>query len=204
MKCVIVGAGPSLQRNLDEMEDFFGLIFATDKALVPMIKANKIPSHVITLENEERIATFFEDQIIKEHHIVGIHSEKSPRLVVDNMKKVLSTVEVNSTQFDSPVNVGLFAWQVAVNLFNADEVYLIGMDYAHSDLDEYTKGQRLTPEFNPHLNRNVQVNAVHQQWKHQFLTGISRNPHVKTINCTGDGALFGKGIKWDTHYHNPY
>lgn len=195
MKAFIIGAGPSLKSNLKEIP-MDGFIIATDKALVPTLKAGKLPTHAVTLENEDRIARFFEDEIIKKSDVVGIHSHKTPQPVINAMKNVMRTAEINSLQFNDPVNVGLFAWQIATHVFGCNEIRMIGMDYAYSDLDDYGQNERLTSEFNPHLNKDVKMNQIHRNWKGQFLQHIKLYPNVKTINMTGDGALFGEGITW--------
>jgi len=206
MKGLLIGAGPSLVRNLKQLRDsdFEGLLFAVDRALQTCLNEKILPQYVTSLEKEPLHIEHFTDPLIKKYSetIEGIVSHKVTKDVRDQMESMgLKLREINTAEptYEDTSNVGLFTWMVMGKEYHIDEIYLIGMDYAYSSEDGYTPYEGKKIIRNPHLNRDVVTHIIFNSWKEVFLKGIRNNPHVKTINCTGEGALFGKGIEWQDH-----
>lgn len=209
MRGILIGAGPSLSRNLKELEDLTlrlntvempRHIFCTDRALIPTLKADISPDYVVTLEKEPLHVAHFKDIVIAKYSddLLGIASHKVTENVIEQMEKMgirTNVINTDTEMFEDTTNVGLFTWMVMTKLFDIKEVYMIGMDYAYSSLDTYTPVEGKLKVYNPHLKKHVTSHIVFNNWKEGFLKGI-RNFDGKTVNCTGDGTLFGDNIEW--------
>ena len=63
-KCLIISAGPSLyrQRSLDKIQDYAGVIVATDGAYIQCLKHHIVPDYVLTIDpHPTRIVRWFGD-----------------------------------------------------------------------------------------------------------------------------------------------
>jgi len=70
MKCLIVGAGPSLEKNLRGLGRAVTdqwTILATDGALIKCLEAGIIPEYVVTLEDYPDYMKFFDNDLVRKH-----------------------------------------------------------------------------------------------------------------------------------------
>jgi hypothetical protein len=107
-------------------------------------------------------------------------------------------------------NVGTSAWVVCWTILKKSVVGLIGIDHGYSS-DERTNNDHFLPKdidknsmafkkaypiiYNPDFDCYCQQDPIFQYYSNAFKEFIERTTsHVKTINATEGGALFGKGI----------
>ncbi len=69
---LVIGAGPSVEKrkHLDLLASsgYKGIIFSTDRMLIPCLKKGVIPNYVVSVDgNGELIQKFFDDPIVKEY-----------------------------------------------------------------------------------------------------------------------------------------
>jgi hypothetical protein len=106
-------------------------------------------------------------------------------------------------------NVGLYCWLVAVNEFKCDEIYMIGMDhcYAKGDKPKVDKDSSNPDErelylhafqelYNTFNDETIILHPANQLWHEEFVWFSKQYPYIKTINCTGRGALYDPCFKW--------
>lgn len=69
---IVVGAGPSVwkHKHLDLLaeSDFKGVVVATDRMLIPCLKAGVVPNYVLSVDgNREKIIQWYDDPIVDEY-----------------------------------------------------------------------------------------------------------------------------------------
>jgi len=208
MKVLIVGAGPSLERNIQEWNNdpiSDGWIFATDKALIPLLKAGIIPDYVATYEVLTAMGKYFQHDLVTEHghKIQGFVNNGTPQSVKQLMHDTgISIEDVYPKSDDTIANVGLFSILVAIEKLRATEIYMIGMDTCCGEEEIKVPRKHILFEniyysiVNPHTENENILNPIHLLWREEFMRERSNHPEVKFTNLTGDGTLFGDNIIW--------
>lgn len=214
MKALIIGAGPSLEENLDKIKDFsfFDYIICTDGAVNKVLERGIIPDYVTTLEDTPDLDKYYNTDVMREKaHLIGkaYISDRVDANVIKAMKSVGLEVKVASnTSMFLTSNVGLFSWFVSFLELNCDEAYLIGMDHCYP-IDDGPPVDRDSEIFkygfqvliNPYNYEDIILNPAHQLWREEFVYYSNKfKDRIKTINLTGRGALFGKNIIWEPDY----
>jgi len=207
-KVLIIGAGPSFKRNVQELRQskFLGdkpVILCVDRSFAPCLDNDIIPDYMLTLENDETLKRFYSKNEItqKGKSVVAIHSHKTLKSQIDTLKKYgMETMMFPSTRYVTEQDEDLhyvtsFAWVIAVDYLHADEIYLIGTDFSWSQHDLWTRHGKYT-EFNPILKTDFFTNGIYKNWKTELFKVMQLFPKVKTYNCTGTGLLFGDRIEW--------
>ena len=111
-------------------------------------------------------------------------------------------------------NVGTSAWFVAWKILKCNNVCLIGINHSWNENDEWEKMaahcniplnidkkshlfKKLFPIIhNPEFNCKCVLDPVFQYYSNALKDFITRTPsHVKTINATQGGCIFGRQIK---------
>ena len=137
-KALIVGAGPSLEANLDEYKrlgKFPGLILATDASLHYLLERDIIPDCVATLEDSAQLVKYYVHDVVKEKgHLVkkGWVSDR----VAGAVRKAMDAASIHPTvaakaRDSSTSNVGLYCWLISHLIENCKDTYLIGMDHCY-------------------------------------------------------------------------
>jgi len=203
-KALIIGAGPSLKINIQELQKskWKGPLFATDRALHLCLEEGLVPDYVVTLE-EEHLEKHFEHEIIKEYadQVMGLTSEKTYKSTKTQMRKMGLTVQGVGThkQIHSTSNCGLFIMMILSYDFKCKDVYMIGMDHS------FERGRTIqdthpecTMEKNPYDGYEYCVHPLHSHWRYNFIDrmGLPDYKQVRVTNCTGRGVLFGGRIIW--------
>jgi len=216
MKCLVIGAGPSLEKNNQWglIKKFKGVIISTDFMLKKCIENNVIPQYVCTAENTKRITDFFiRDGIHSAHESVKDALEKVSQDIIcvtsrkthEDVQKVLATrkwkdvIELSDEEIDRSSNVGLFSWRFAWKYLECGEVVLIGMDHAKPQgWTPLNTSVDLTDEFVFYKHSKFKtcqyMDPKYQFFRKEFLDAAIKEP-CKTINCTEGGSIEGPGIE---------
>jgi len=212
MKVVIIGAGPSLDKNLLDFkmrggEFMDAVIIATDAALVKCLNMRIVPNYVATLEDYPDYKKFFDNEIARKfsRHYSVFYSYKTSydiKLLLKTMKVGLILAHLDR-QSDVICNVGLFAYLIAAQHLKADKIYLIGMDHCYGEnehpnikLDTEVARRSFFTTINPHLKKRMIMNPIFMLWREEFLRERMVNKNIRCINMTGWGVLFGRDIEW--------
>ena len=208
-KAIIIGAGPSLQENLDfykKLGKFHGQIFCTDGAINKFLENGFMPDFVTTLEDTPDLDKYYNTDIVKKHgsKIIALISDRvhqNTRLSMVNAKMKVEVAAKCRNYMTS--NVGLFSYIAATAEFNNDEIYLIGMDHC------YPRGEGPPVDRNSELFKygfNVMINKYNNEeiilhpafmlWQEEFTFYANKFPKVKIYNLTGRGALFSDKFIW--------
>ena len=110
-------------------------------------------------------------------------------------------------------NVGTACWALAATVLGKTRIGLAGMDLSyypdtpHENTQYYYEildlvgPERLDEVYvqihNPHLDKAFYTDPAYLWYRDVFLDSITQT-RVNTINCTGGGILFGRGIEWMT------
>jgi len=208
-KALIIGAGPSFKRNVQELRQSKFLdgdhipVLCMDRSFVMCLDVDLIPDYMVTLEKEETLLRFYSktEIIEKGKSVVAIHSHKTLKSQVDRFKQFgMETMMFPSTKYIMEQDEDLhyitsFTWAIAADYLHADEIYFIGTDFAWSQRDFYSRRGKES-EFNPILKTDFFTNGTYKGWKKELFKVIEQFPKVKTYNCTGTGLLFGDRIEW--------
>jgi len=209
-KALIVGAGPSLQKNLDEYKrlgKFPGLVIATDASLHFLLERDIIPDCVATLEDSSALVKYYIHDVVKEKGRLvkkGWVSDRVAGAVRKSMEEASIHPVVAAKARDSTTsNVGLYCWLISHLIEECNSTYLIGMDHCYA-ADNPPPVERdgeiffwgFYTLYNPYDKIEIQLNPAHELWQEEFHWSMTLYPDIKVTNCTGWGALYGKGITW--------
>ncbi len=210
-KVLIVGAGPSLIDNLNDLKrlgNFPGIVFATDAAIKPMLEMDIIPDYCATLEDLGALIKYYNPKIVMEKGNLIRKCYLSDR-VHPAVRKAIKEAGIEQLvaakcRDNTTSNVGLFSWLISTRILEADTTYLIGMDHAYGENKPPPVAQDSELFFygfytllNPHTDdKQIILNPAHELWREEFHWNMDQFPKIKVINCTGWGALFGEKIKW--------
>lgn len=88
--CLIIGAGPSVERfghlKMLAESDFKGIIFATDKILIPALKAGVDVDYSITVDGSEKIFPFYDSKLVDKSHVEAIFTTTVAPKVIERFK----------------------------------------------------------------------------------------------------------------------
>jgi len=216
IECLVIGAGPSLDRfeHLKKLveSDYNEMIIIPEiiaqKCIKAGIKPGKFKNMYFSILEEGVIMLPFLDTelILKESKNIGfICSSRVHQAVKDFGKKHFKSY----TEIDRKVslltsNNGLFMISAVIEDFNIKKIVMVGMDHAQNEAaipnvpkcSAAFKAGFIT-EFNPHTKEEIYLNPIQAVWKKQFnLYREMYFKHIKFINCTGSGSLYGPGIEW--------
>ena len=209
-KALIIGAGPSLQENLDNLKKlgkFPGYVICTDGAINTLLKNGIIPDHVTTLEDTMDLDKYYTTDTVKANgkliksaiisdrvHPNARNAMTAAGLKIDIAGKIRGYITSN---------VGLFSYLIGGLILGCNEVYLIGMDHC------YPRGQGPPVERGSELFKygfNVMINKYNDEeiilhpafmlWQEEFDWYSKEHPEIKVVNMTGRGALFAEQFIW--------
>lgn len=217
-KALIIGGGPSITENMIDMKrlgEFDGVILCTDNSVARMLEAEHVNFYAVTLEDTADLNKYYiPDVVVKNGFKIrgGYVSER----VHNDTKAAMAAAKIDPVK---PVpeckgfitsNVGLYCWLIAVQKFQCDEVFMIGMDHCYGvnegpkidknseDPDERELYPLAIQELlNPFDDEVVKLHPANQLWREEFIWYQEKYPQIKTINCTGRGALYDKCFHWN-------
>lgn len=158
--CIVVGAGPSIYRrnHLDQMKEsnFKGVIIATDKMLIPLLKKQITPSYVLSLDAHPQLVPAF-----YKHPLVRHNADKVKAIigtfVSPNLPKLLQSLGVDTYWFTASAdrklvlltisernpngliglrscgNTGTAAWVFSWAILKCNPQALIGFDFGYPE-----------------------------------------------------------------------
>ena len=175
--CLVVGAGPSFKRDLEQIKKFKGIIVVVDINFNEVCKYGIKPDYVITLESGKPNVT---QDMFSFHHL----KEQKEKLKVvgsaitrDIITKYILSSGVPYLRFpmkEEPraSNVGIFSICFAYEWLKCDKIILIGFEHTGNKYPDHT----------------------YLTWQADFWYFIKQWPKETVVNCTDTGAL----------YHNDY
>ena len=211
-QALIIGAGPSLQENLEDWKrisdgKFDGLVLCTDGAINKTLRNGIIPDYVVTLEDTADLDKYYITDIVKEKGKLlkgayisdRVHAKTRNAIVAAGMKVITAA----KCRGYITSNVGLFSWLTAHVIEDCDKIFLIGMDHCYAtgdgppvdrDSDLFKYG--FYTMVNKYDGEDLILHPAFELWKEEFNWYVGKYPNVTTINCTGRGALCEKHMKW--------
>jgi len=223
-KALIIGGGPSLEENLKSYErlgKFPGKILCCDTSVARFLEEGYRDFHPVVLEDAPSLKEYFEPQIVQDHGSEVLDAYVADRVhseVKQEMSKAGMTIKTAALcRGFITSNVGLYSWLVAVNEFKCNEVYMIGMDhcYASGDKPNLDKNSSNADErelylhafqelVNPYNGETVILHPAHRLWHEEFIWYCKQYPQIKTINCSGRGALYEDCFTWNPISNMPH
>lgn len=210
-RVLVVGAGPSLKENLDDLErlgKFPGITIATDAAIQHLLGRGIVPDVGACLEDLPQLTKYFVPDIVKEkgHRIQSIWiSDRVHR----DVRKSMNDAGINELNVAAEVrkigtsNVGLFSTAIAHVIYQCNEVHYVGMDHCYAT-NNPPPVPRSDPLFelgfytiiNPHIEQELVLNPAHELWREELHENMRLWRQLNIVNHTGFGAIFGERIKW--------
>ncbi len=209
-KALVIGAGPSLQNNLDnlkKLDKFDGVTLCTDGAINRVLENDIIPDYVGTLEDTPDLDKYYITDIVKEKGHLLKACFISDR-VHNNTRKAIREAGLDIKVAGDlrgyiTSNVGLFFWLFATMSLKCDKVYMIGMDHCYGPglgppIDRSTELFKygFKTRINPFNKEEIILHPAYELWTEEFEWYAQENPKVKTYNLTGRGALYNKDFIW--------
>lgn len=209
-RCLIIGAGPSLKKNLDEFQrlgDFEGTVIATDASIQHLLGRGIFPTVGTCLEDLHQLTKYFVPDVVKTkgHLIEKIWiSARVHNMVRTSIKDAGIDFEVASKVQDiGTSNVGLFSTAIGHLIYEANEIHYIGMDHCYP-ADSPPPVPKSDPLyelgfyeiFNSITDETLILNPAHELWREELHENLRLWTNLTIINHTGYGAIFGKQIIW--------
>lgn len=204
---VLVSAGPSLQKNADQLKQLKGkaLIFAVDTALPFLFERDIVPDVIVSTESSKPLR-FFEDERYK--HIPMVVTTNTNSLVLKEhqseriwgndhlyIEKILNKVGINRPRVVAYSGVATSALAVILEL-GAKKVVFVGQDLAYADdgeshIDKRKELIETSPEYlvDGYYGGKIQSRydwCVFRDWMELH---ISYFPDTVFLNATEGGAL---------------
>ncbi len=155
--CVIVGAGPSVDKfkHLDALKGVSCHVIATDRQLKPLLERGLVPEYVLSVDADPMVATFYDSDLVREYRNkiravfnVQVHHsvfEKflglkywftvlmdEPLNTEKSISRAIYWMTGGKTMSDSYGNVGGFAWAFA-DYIGHSPIILVGIDLSYGE-----------------------------------------------------------------------
>jgi hypothetical protein len=209
-RILVVGAGPSLKQNLDDLErlgPFDGTIIATDASIQHLLGRGIIPTVGACLEDLHQLTKYFvPDIVVEKGHLIEKCwiSDRVHGQVRASMKAAQIPFEVAAkVRTIGTSNVGLFSTAIGHLIYESNEIHYVGMDHCYpaNSPPPVPKSDPLYELgfyeiLNPITDETLVLNPAHELWREELHENLKLWPKLNIINHTGYGALFGKQIKW--------
>jgi hypothetical protein len=143
----IVGAGPSLDKNAEHLRGFPGIIFATDRAAIPLAARGIHPDLVITVDPKPQVIASMLQYAENREQVLAVSVVSDPDVsrVWKGLKLYMSGLHFGTQFFDHLLphlfpgmpglhqvgNVGNSAVHMAAWV-GASPIVLVGMDYGYT------------------------------------------------------------------------
>ena len=168
---LIVGAGPSYERNLDKIKNFKGTVICFEVNFHNLFRKGIIPDYILTLEIYVR-----PDVFLLEKYLSQCKDKTKVICSASTHKSVLKRCEVSNvpaTRWISEEeprfsNVGTFALNYAIEVLKADKVFIIGFEN----------------------DGGAENKTIYEFWKTDFWYFLQQWPKETIVNCTDGGQLY--------------
>ena len=178
---LIVGAGSSYAKNLENIARFPGKVLAVDFVFNHLVRKGIIPDYVITLESQQNSV----NEHMFEHGNMRKCRNKTKVICSSITRdKVIKHFKEGGIQFErfdfkeEPrcSNVGLLALNYAYEYLKSDKLFLVGFEHV---------GQKYPPH-------------IYQVWQIDFWYFVCRWQKETIVNCSDGGALYYEDYIVDT------
>ena len=213
-KAIVIGAGPALKKfnhlNLLAKSKFKGYVFVSDvvlrEALDAGVTPDKFPNYfVISVEYGTYIRNFYTTDLN-----IDLTRKYAPKITAllyaheTDFTKALRELGFNIILMEQDeytdvfCNVGITGWWLAWDRFKCDEIGLIGINMSHGkeyldNFPEFMHKLFFKSGYNEELKCEYVLDPLYQYFQKTFLEWLERR-HVKTVNCTQEGAIEGPGV----------
>lgn len=156
---IVVGAGPSLyiHKHLDLLKEssFGGVIVATDRMLIPLLKKGITPHYVVSIDGSEHIPPFYKHKLVKTNAteisvLLGAYCSPNVAKIIMRYKMdvywfiptfdkklVFATatkINPNGLLGIRPLgNTGASAWVLSWSILKCNPTCLIGFDFGYPE-----------------------------------------------------------------------
>lgn len=212
---IVVGAGPSLDKNIAQLKEAKGkaCIIACDTALKPLIREGITPDLFVVVDAEKPLELFEDEKIWSVPMVSNINipyeimkKHVGKKFLFDNLgitQAVLKNISKDGSQFP-PISTIHTGGSVANDAFSiakamgAKNIILIGMDLANTGGKIHASGT-LQQEAEENYNREIWVESIDgdmiptlPQFKHYlkwFEQQIEEDEDIHVVDATEGGAL---------------
>ncbi len=188
---IIVGAGPSLDKNIDFLKDAKGkaLIFSVDGAMNTLMDKGIIPDVVSSIERVELTANFYKKKEIPEE-VIYVGPNVVLGSILDKFKKIIFTGRSGDAFFHrlndsigfSNLNVGINVSNVLISFarhLGCSPVIFMGLDLAYTDGKTHTK--KFSDNFDEKFMNNYRNNIVYVKGQNgEMLESFEHFMHTKS------------------------
>lgn len=193
---VVVSAGPSLSRNIDELSEWKGraVLCAVQTAVRPLMSKGIIPDFITTLDYHEMSRKFFEAVgDLKSAHLIA--EPKAAWAVLDHYPGLISVLDNSWARLvlgnelgargglPAGATVAHLAFYLAVHL-GCDPIVFVGQDLAFTGHVFYTPGVEIHRAWRSEINRFQSLES--KEWER-----IVRNrPILRRVAGVGGEVLY--------------
>lgn len=162
---IVVAAGPSLRRNIDQLADLQGraVIICVQTTFKMLLERGIVPDFVTSLDYHEMSRRFFENisdfghtHLVAEPkvtwHVVDTYRGRVSLLDSEFARMVLGDALARRAGLKAGATVAHLAFYLAVYM-GCDPIVLVGQDLGYSDHVYYTPGVAFHDLWRPDLNR---------------------------------------------------
>lgn len=207
---IVVAAGPSLDKNIDELHKAQGkaLIIAVDSSIRALLQRNIIPDLLITTDPHKPMVLFEDERTLKIPLIVCMHTRYDIMVKHTGKKFMFSDSDFISNiyhRFDKKISVLETGGSVANTAFTVAKflgfktIFLMGQDLAFTNnkkhasnvYNEKAVGEDASEQY-------IEVEGIDGKpiltftnfkfYRDWFEAEIKDNPDIKVINATEGGA----------------
>jgi hypothetical protein len=188
--CIIVGAGPSLDKNISELKsiDSKALVFSVDGAINTLLNNNVVPDVVSSIERVDMTAKFYENKKIPEdiiyvgpNVVLGSILEKFSRIVFTGRDGDWLFKEFNENLGFSNLDIGINVSNVLISFaryLGCYPIILVGMDLAYTNGKTHTKS--FSADFDDDFMDNYKKNTVYVRGQNgEMLESFEHFIHTK-------------------------
>lgn len=146
--CIVVGAGPSLDKNIFELTKAKIPIFATDRSYPKLLSNGIIPDYIVTVDADEKIQQYYPhlSNILQPKAILSCTCSPNLKPDLPIVRWYIPSIDAQTDKtlelmtglpiIESGGNVGTTSCRIAEYL-GYSEIILVGMDFAYNDGTPY-------------------------------------------------------------------
>jgi len=175
---LIVGAGPSFQRDIDKISKFPGKIIAVDANFKECIDAGIKLDYAMTRESLKAryLKAMFPTECLDKFEGTVIGSTVTPPAIIEYFRVEKQEFAISKVDESRLTNVGIFGVVFAHDQLKADKLFILGMEHEGEKYDR----------------------MVYGTWRGDFWWYVKKWPVPTVINLCDGGALYYKEFIIDT------
>ena len=203
---VVVSGGPSLDKNIQYIKDFKGLVFTGGRTVAPVLKYGVMPDFVCSIDPEEETFDTFLEYGVNEFPLITtptssskvIENNSGPQYFVTNDNFSKNLIGIDGQPFDMGGSVATLCLSAA-SYMGCNPIIFIGQDLAFANGQTHTLMNQAVTSFAEHEKRGykkikgyygdeVETDAAlitYLRWIEAFIAYYSDKTY---INATQGGA----------------